>query len=154
MKAAHRATNHRHLTETQAAVETAQASMARSGGGYESDDLYAGFEGGDGGGASPSVGSPGGLHPGQDGLGSQSPWRGEDPLAAALSDGGDPGSPGHDGLSYTGEIDATIEAEAEIVRPKSPLVVVNDDGEEIELESDSGCDSIADSNYQYGSDSY
>ena len=81
------------------------------------------------------------------------------PMAAAMSDGGgDTASPGAaggtvNGLSYTREIEASIEAEIE-PRPKTPLIITNDDGEEIELGTDSGCDSIAESDYHCdGSDS-
>jgi len=168
--------------ELNAAVEMGRSGIVQGGGeggaGDDSgDDVYTGFGGGDdaagsstplgeGGDGAASLRSPasgGGRGMGGGRSPSQSPWEGgreeEDLLAAAMSDGGgDTASPGAaggtvNGLSYTREIEASIEAEIE-PRPKTPLIITNDDGEEIELGTDSGCDSIAESDYHCdGSDS-
>ena len=41
----------------------------------------------------------------------------------------------------------------EVEKPETPLMFMNDDGEEFELRTPSPCDSIAQSDYHYGSDS-
>merc|ERR1711924_172564 len=50
------------------------------------------------------------------------------------------------------ELPALLIQDLQMAKPKTPLMFMNDDGEEFELRTPSPCDSIAASNYEYDED--